>query len=112
MRSVRQKVRRLLQAGTRCEHKKRRRMCSNILKVERSLWTFVRVERVEPTNNTAERDLRRAVLWRRKSFGTQSESGRCFVGRVLMAVQTLRQQRRDVPEYLVEVCRCAVSCDV
>jgi transposase len=73
------------------------------------LWTFVRVEGVEPTNNTAERALRRAVLWRGKSFGTQSESGSRFVGRILTAVQSLRQQGRDVLEYLVEVCRGALS---
>jgi transposase len=112
MRGVRQKVKKLLQAGTGSEHKKTRRTCSNILKVERSLWTFVRVEGVEPTNNTAERALRRAVLWRRKSFGTQSESGSRFVGRVLTAVQTLRQQGRNVLEYLEEMCRSALSGDV
>jgi transposase len=112
MKSVRQKVKKLLQAGRESEHKKTQRTCSNILKVERSLWTFVRVEGVEPTNNTAERALRRAVLWRRKSFGTQSESGSCFVGRVLTAVQSLRQQGRDVLEYLCGVCRSALCGEV
>jgi transposase len=112
MRPVRQKVKKILQAGTESGHKKTRRTCSNILKVERSLWTFVRVEGVEPTNNTAERALRRAVLWRRKSFGTQSESGSRFVGRILTAVQTLRQQGRDVLEYLSGVCRSALSGEV
>ena len=53
------------------------------------MWTFLRVEGVEPTNNAAERGLRRAVLWRRKSFGTQSVAGSRFVGRVLTAVSTL-----------------------
>jgi transposase len=109
VRPVRQKVKKILQAGTESGHKRTRRTCSNILKVERSLWTFVCVEGVEPTNNTAERALRRAVLWRRKSFGTQSESGSRFVGRVLTAVQTLRQQGRDVLEYLYGVCRSVLS---
>lgn len=72
---VRRKVKELLEAGTRCEQKKTRRTCANILKVERCLWTFLRIEGVEPTNNAAERGLRRAVVWRRKSFGTQSGSG-------------------------------------
>ena len=111
MRPVRQKVKKILQTGTESGHKKTRRTCANILKVERSLWTFVRVEGVEPMNNTAERALRRAVLWRRKSFGTQSESGSRFVGRVLTAVQSLRQQGREVLEYLVEVCHSALSGD-
>jgi transposase len=69
------------------------------------LWTFLRVAGVEPTNNCAERALRRAVLWRRKSFGTQSAEGSRFVGRVLTAVTSLRQQGRDVLEYLAGVCR-------
>ena len=109
MRPVRRKVKRLLEAGTRSEHKKTRRTCANILKVERSLWTFVRVKGVEPTNNAAERALRRAVLWRRKSFGTQSAEGSRFVGRVLTAVASLRQQGRDVLAYLAGVCRDALS---
>lgn len=76
----------------------------NILKLEQSLWTFVRVEGAQPTNNNAELALRRAVLWRRKSFGTQSKSGSRFVGRILTAVTSLRQQGRDVLEYLTEAC--------
>jgi transposase len=104
MEPVRRKVKKLIEAGTRLGQQKTRRTCANILKVERCLWTFVRVEGVEPTNNAAERALRRAVLWRRKSFGTQSESGSRFVGRVLTAVATLRQQGRDVLEYLARVC--------
>lgn len=38
-------------------------------------WTFVDHEGIEPTNNTAERALRPAVIYRKLSFGTQSESG-------------------------------------
>jgi transposase len=109
---VRRKVKKLLEAGTRQPQKKTRRTCANILKVERCLWTFVRVEGVEPTNNAAERALRRAVLWRRKSFGTQSAEGSQFVGRVLTAVASLRQQGRDVLEYLAGVCRDALSVEV
>ncbi len=102
---VQQRVKRLLDAGSRASHAKTQRTCANILKVEKSLWTFVRTEGVEPTNNTAERGLRRAVLWRKKSFGTQSEAGSRFVERILSAVQTLRQQGRDVLEYLTTACR-------
>jgi transposase len=106
---VRRKLRSLLEAGARCGQKKTRRTCANILKVERPLWTFMRAAGIEPTNNGAERPLRRAVLWRRKSFGTQSASGSLFVGRVLTAVESLRQQGRDVLEYLAGVCRDALS---
>ncbi len=90
MKPVQQRVKKLLQAGSRSAHSKTSHTCTNILKVEQSLWTFVRVEGVEPTNNGAERSLRRAVLWRRKSFGTKSEAGSRFVGRILTAVTSLR----------------------
>jgi transposase len=76
------------------------------------IWTFLRVEGVEPTNNAAERGLRRAVLWRRMSFGTQSASGSRFVGRIQTAVATLRQQGRDVLEYLAGVCRRSLKGEV
>ncbi len=52
----------------------------------------------------AERPLRRAVLWRRRSFGTQSEHGSRFVERILTVVTTLRQQKREVLEYLTAAC--------
>ena len=81
----------------------------NILKLWESLWTFVRVEDVEPTNNNAERPLRRAVIWRRKSFGTQSESGSQFVARILTVVTSLRQQGRDVLRFLTIACSVAMG---
>jgi transposase len=104
MKPIQQRVSQLLRAGERCGQEKTRSTCKNILQLERSLWTFVRVGGIEPTNNNAERPLRRAVLWRRKSFGTKSESGSRFVERILTAVTTLRQQGRDVLDYLTTVC--------
>ncbi len=54
------------------------------------------VDGVEPTNNAAERALRRTVVWRRRSFGTQSGEGSRFAARLLTVVTTLRQQERAV----------------
>jgi len=39
------------------------------------LWTFLKVEGIEPTNNTAERTLRPVVIYRKLSFGMQSSTG-------------------------------------
>jgi transposase len=83
-------------------------MCREILRHEKALWTFVRREGVEPTNNAAERALRRGVLWRKISFGTWSERGSRFVERMLSVVGTLRQQKRNVLEYLTTACRAAL----
>ena len=66
------------------------------------LWTFVRVEGVEPTNNAAERALRHAVIWRKISGGTDSEAGSRFVERMLTVVATCRQQKRGVLGYLTQ----------
>jgi transposase len=101
---IQARVRELVERGASCEQTKTRRTCANLLKHEVSLWTFVREEGVEPTNNNAERPLRRAVMWRRKSFGTQSESGSRFVERILTVVTSLRQQGRDVLKYLTSAC--------
>lgn len=107
MQPVIRRVRRLLRVGTTLAHDQTRGTCRKMLAVEPALWTFVRVAGVEPTNNAAERPLRRAVLWRRRSFGTQSAAGSCFVERVLTAVTTLRQQGRDVLDYLAAACAAA-----
>ena len=74
--------------------------CGNLLELEQALWTFTRVEGVVPTNNHIERLLRRAVLWRKRSFGSQSEAGCRFVERILTVVQTRRLQEKSVLEYL------------
>jgi len=104
MRPVQARVGALLRKGTLLEQAKTRHACANILKLEVALWTFVTVEGVEPTNNAAERALRRAVLWRRRSFGTQSPAGSQFVAHLLTVVTTLRQQERDVLDYLTDAC--------
>jgi transposase len=74
--------------------------CENVLAVEPALWTFVSIEGVEPTNNVIERLLRRAVLWRKRSFGCVSEAGCRFVERILTVVQTRRLQDQNVLDYL------------
>lgn len=83
------------------------RTCQQLLKVEPALWTFVTTEGIEPTNNAAERALRPAVLWRKNSFGSQSEAGSLFVARMLTVVTSLRAQNRSSLEYLVQACRAS-----
>jgi transposase len=76
--------------------------CENLLALEPALWTFAEVEGVEPTNNFMERLLRRAVLWRKRSFGSWSAAGCRFVERILTVVQTRRLQGQRVLDYLYE----------
>lgn len=108
MQPLQTQVEALLVEGAALEHAKTRRACQNIGKLAPALWTFVREEGVEPTNNAAERALRRAVVWRRRSFGTQSAAGSRFAARLLTVVTTLRQQERDVLDYLTAACTAAL----
>ena len=78
------------------------RTCRQLLKVEPAMWLFVTVEDVEPTNNAAERAIRPAVIWRRTSFGSQTQAGSTFVARMLTVITTLRSQRRNVLDYMTD----------
>ena len=75
-------------------------MCRELHTHRDWLWTFVEHQGIEPTNNTAERALRPAVIWRKTSLGTQSSRGSRFVERLLTCVATLRQRGRNVLDYL------------
>lgn len=89
------------------------RFCENLIHLESALWTFARVEAVEPTNNFMERLVRLAVLWRRKSFGCNSAVGCRFVERILTVIQTRRLQEKSSLEYLAEAVashRAGVPC--
>jgi transposase len=67
-----------------------------------ALWTFASVDGVEPTNNRAERALRPAVLWRKKSFGAYSAAGNTFVERILTVRATCAQQGHHLLTFLTE----------
>jgi transposase len=113
---LRREVERLLAAGQTCGVPKTEGTCRDILKRRQALWTFVRHEGVEPTNNAAERAIRPGVLWRKGSFGTQSSDGSRLVETMMTVVATLKQQHRQVLTYVTATCAavlwgraCAVS---
>ncbi len=78
--------------------------CGNFLDLEPALWTFFHRDGVEPTNNDAERALRHGVLWRHTSFGSHSAEGSRFAERLLTVRDTLRQQQRNVLDFLTLAC--------
>jgi transposase len=102
-------VRSQLEAGSGSGCAKTAGTCRELLAAEPALWTFARVEGVEPTNNAAERALRHAVLWRKTSHGTGSEAGSRFVGNILTVVATCRQQGRNVSEHLAGCCHAGLK---
>jgi transposase len=100
MSPVRREVERLLLRGIASGNKSLVGMCRELHEHRDWLWTFVRREGVEPTNNAGERALRHAVIWRKLSFGTQSAAGSRFVETMLTVIETCRQQHRNAFEYL------------
>jgi len=105
---VRREMERLLEAGQTCGVPKTEGTCRELLKLRQALWTFVRHEGVAPTNNTAERAIRPGVLWRKRSFGTQSPAGSRFVEAMMTVVATLKQQHRNVLDYVTAACEAAL----
>jgi transposase len=94
-----------LRRGVDCGCARTAGTCRELLAGETHLWTFVRVEGVEPTNNDAERALRHGVIYRKVSGGTDGEHGSRFVERMLSVVATCRQQEIDVLDYLTRCFR-------
>jgi len=81
--------------------------CADILAHGAALWTFVEHDGVEPTNNHAEREIRAFVLWRRRSFGTQSDRGNRFAENLMTVAHTARKQQRNVLAFLTACCQTA-----
>ncbi len=99
---------RLLRRGQESPDRKAAGLCRELTKWWAALWTFARVEGVEPTNNVAERALRPAVLWRKGSFGSDSEAGSRFAERLLTVIASCRQQGRPLLAFLVAAGQAAV----
>lgn len=108
---LRRRVAALLWLGSRCRHAPTAATCRQIRLLAPALWTFVRVPGVEPTNNAAERALRPGVLWRKGSFGSHSPAGSRFAERMLTVAATLKQQRRNVVDYVTLACAAALRND-
>ena len=97
MRPVQARVADMLEEGCRSSCAKTQRTCLRLLQNSHALWTFVYNTGIEPTNNIGERAIRRAVIIRKTSFGSQSEHGCRFLERVLTVHATLRQRGRICP---------------
>jgi transposase len=84
-------------------------LVADLIEWEESLWTFAWVEGIEPTNNLAERTIRKAVLWRKGSFGSASPEGSRFVERMLTVCESLRAQGRSILDFLEESIRASLG---
>jgi transposase len=81
------------------------KLCNTLLDDFEKLWMFTRISGMEPTNNIAERDLRKLVIWRKKSYGSRSERGKKFVERITTIAQSVRKQKGNVFHFLKQTFR-------
>lgn len=99
-REFRIQFRSVLERGQACGCAKTAATCKELRERELSLYVFAFNEGVEPTNNAAERAVRHGVIWRKQSHGPKSEAGALYMANIWSVVETCRQQKRNVWEYL------------
>ncbi|MEZ5943391.1 MAG: transposase [Planctomycetaceae bacterium] len=97
LRPIRKQVERFLLRGFGTAA---RGMCQELFHHKAHLWTLLSDSRVAPTNNVAERSLRHGVIWRKLSFGTNSQRGDRYVETMLNIIKTCRQQNRSVVAFV------------
>jgi transposase len=106
--TIRRRMRRRLEAAAQNgRDKKARRFCRNVLRDFDDYFTFARAPGLEPTNNDAERGLRRAVITRKLTFGSRTTRGAQTTERLLTAAETCRRQDRGLFDYLAEAASAA-----
>jgi transposase len=91
-----------LAAGFERGSQKTAALCNRRYQSQAQLWTFLQDERVDPTNNRAERALRHAVTLPKNSYGTDSARGSRFMERMLTVRGTLRRQGRRLLSFVGE----------
>ncbi len=79
-----------------------RRTSKSLLKRRHGVFTFLKYEGVEPTNNAAERAIRPAVQLRKICFGKQSEDGEILTARLPTAERTCILQNRNAFDFPVQ----------
>lgn len=106
---IQESFRALLAMGSAGSCKKTKRLCESLETWWDSLWTFAEKDAVDPTNNAAERALRGAVIWRKTSFGHQSEEGQKFVETMLTVSGSLRLQGRPALQFVRTACEARLT---
>lgn len=77
-------------------------LCNRLCDEMSKLWMFSEFVDVDPTNNLAERDLRKLVIWRKKSYGTRSDRGKFFVERISTVAETVRKASSNILAFITK----------
>jgi len=106
---IQKQIRENLAQGSGVQQRPFGSMCKSLVKHDICLWHFVGREDVEATNNEAERNMRRGVLWRVCSGGNDSVGGTIFTERILTVVETMRRQGRSALEFVTDTLKAVWS---
>lgn len=71
-----------------------------------NLFVFLSENGVDPTNNYAERMLRFGVIWRKRSYGSNSDKGCRWVERILSVRHTCRLHKKSTFDILTDALDC------
>lgn len=106
---LRKQIRGLLEQCAAGRHARTARFAAGLLEEYEALWTFCDVPDlgIDPTNNSAERAVRHAVLMRKIQGATQSDCGSRWVERIQTVRETCRLQDRPILAWLTAAARAA-----
>lgn len=88
--------------GAACANTRTAETCRRLSNQCYSLFVFAHTGGVSPTNNAAERSLRRAVIFRKLSFGTESGSGSENLAVVMSVIETCRRLGRHALSWITD----------
>jgi len=88
-------------AATGAAARRTRSLCGSMLELWPALWNFVEYNDVVPTNNAAERAVRRPVKIRKNSFGSTSDRGANMIADLLTVMGTARRQGVELLDWFV-----------
>jgi transposase len=99
-RQLRSEILDALMDGSQCDHKGTAETCRRLSNECYSLFVFVDRSGVPPTNNAAEQALRKSVIFRKLSFGTEAQTGSRNMAVIMSVVETCRRLGRRPLEYI------------
>jgi transposase len=99
-RRLRSEILDALHDGALCNEPKTAETCRRLSNECFSLFVFVHHEGVSPTNNAAEQALRKSVIFRKLSFGTEEKTGSRNLTVILSVTETCRRLRQRPLDYI------------
>lgn len=98
-----------LHDGSQCDHATTAETCRRLSNECYSLFVFVHHRGVSPTNNSAEQALRKSVIFRKLSFGTEQKTGSRNLAVFMSVTETCRRLGQRPLDYLTAAVKAAFN---